>query len=81
VFDCKLHGCSQDLVFPVSFHKLKELFLKLCVYLICVFFVQAEKHTAWSGVDDGVPCGIHCYKLVRILLRMTSNSCFCGVTI
>ncbi|XP_066376929.1 histone-lysine N-methyltransferase EZ1-like isoform X2 [Miscanthus floridulus] len=39
VFDCKLHGCSQDLVFPT------------------------EKQTAWSGVDDGVPCGIHCYKL------------------
>nr|AAR31181.1 enhancer of zeste-like 1 [Zea mays] len=39
VFDCKLHGCSQDLVFPT------------------------EKQPAWSGVDDSVPCGIHCHKL------------------
>lgn len=46
--------CFQDLVFPVSFYKLKESFLKLCVYLICVFFIQTEKQLAWSGVDDGV---------------------------
>ncbi|KAK3131692.1 hypothetical protein QOZ80_6AG0510020 [Eleusine coracana subsp. coracana] len=39
VFDCKLHGCSQDLVFPT------------------------DKQQAWSGTDDGIPCGIHCYKL------------------
>jgi hypothetical protein len=26
----------------------------LCVYLICVFFIQTEKQLAWSGVDDGV---------------------------
>lgn len=68
MFDCKLHGCSQDLVFPVSFHKLKELFLKFCVSLIYDFFIQTEKQPAWNGVDD-VPCGIHCHKLVRTLLR------------
>ncbi|EMS49759.1 hypothetical protein TRIUR3_03717 [Triticum urartu] len=39
VFDCKLHGCSQDLVFPT------------------------EKQPPWNSMDDGVPCGIHCYKL------------------
>ncbi|KAJ1258178.1 hypothetical protein BS78_10G055000 [Paspalum vaginatum] len=39
VFDCKLHGCSQDLVFPT------------------------EKQQSWSGIDDGAPCGTHCYKL------------------
>ncbi|XP_062233525.1 histone-lysine N-methyltransferase EZ1-like isoform X3 [Phragmites australis] len=43
VFDCKLHGCSQDLVFPT------------------------EKQPAWSGMDDGIPCGIHCYKMVSKL--------------
>ncbi|GJN29562.1 hypothetical protein PR202_gb17795 [Eleusine coracana subsp. coracana] len=51
VFDCKLHGCSQDLVFPVSFQ-----------------VERTDKQQAWSGTDDGVPCGIHCYKLVCILL-------------
>uniref|UniRef100_A0ACD5W9R3 Uncharacterized protein n=2 Tax=Avena sativa TaxID=4498 RepID=A0ACD5W9R3_AVESA len=39
VFDCKLHGCSQDLVFPT------------------------EKQPPWNSMDDGIPCGIHCYKL------------------
>lgn len=39
VFDCKLHLCSQDLVFPT------------------------EKQQAWNIGDDGIPCGIHCYKL------------------
>ncbi|KAL6606135.1 hypothetical protein ACP70R_041788 [Stipagrostis hirtigluma subsp. patula] len=39
VFDCKLHGCSQDLVFPT------------------------DKQPAWCGMDDSIPCGIHCYKL------------------
>uniref|UniRef100_A0ACD5WGC6 Uncharacterized protein n=1 Tax=Avena sativa TaxID=4498 RepID=A0ACD5WGC6_AVESA len=39
VFDCKLHGCSQDLVFPT------------------------EKQPPWISIDDGIPCGIHCYKL------------------
>ncbi|XP_072979738.1 histone-lysine N-methyltransferase CLF [Typha angustifolia] len=39
VFDCRLHGCSQDLVFP------------------------AEKHLPWSNSDEGIPCGIHCYRL------------------
>ncbi|VAI82985.1 unnamed protein product [Triticum turgidum subsp. durum] len=39
VFDCKLHGCSQDLVFPT------------------------EKQPPCNSMDDGIPCGIHCYKL------------------
>jgi histone-lysine N-methyltransferase EZH2 len=38
VFDCKLHGCSQDLVFPVIF-KPMSYFLNLCVVLISVLFV------------------------------------------
>ncbi|KAM0852871.1 hypothetical protein ACQ4PT_051474 [Festuca glaucescens] len=42
VFDCKLHGCSQDLVFPT------------------------EKQPPWNTMDDGIPCGIHCHKLVCI---------------
>uniref|UniRef100_A0ACD5ZK32 Uncharacterized protein n=1 Tax=Avena sativa TaxID=4498 RepID=A0ACD5ZK32_AVESA len=40
VFDCRLHGCSQDSVFPT------------------------EKQSPWNSMNnDGIPCGIHCYKL------------------
>ncbi|KAM0894752.1 hypothetical protein ACQ4PT_024228 [Festuca glaucescens] len=49
VFDCSLHGCSQDSVFP------------------------AEKQSPWNSMDDnGVPCGIHCYKLASKLDSTTT---------
>ncbi|CAM0912951.1 unnamed protein product [Alopecurus aequalis] len=43
VFDCRLHGCSQDLVFPT------------------------EKQSPWNSMDDGITCGIQCYKLASKL--------------
>lgn len=69
VFDCRLHGCSQDLVFPVS----RFYYSLLNVYMIClpdsnIFLVkysQAEKQPLWYHLDEGnVPCGPHCYRSV-----------------
>ncbi|XP_051204648.1 histone-lysine N-methyltransferase CLF isoform X2 [Lolium perenne] len=49
VFDCSLHGCSQDLLFPT------------------------EKQSPWNSMDDnGLPCGIHCYKLASKLDSTTT---------
>jgi hypothetical protein len=41
VFDCKLHGCSQDLVFPVSFLSFKVI-SKIYLCLISVFLYRQK---------------------------------------
>ena len=61
VFDCKLHGCSQDLVFPVSFPKLKELISKiLSLPGLCLLYTDRktaslEWHWWWCTLWSSLP--------------------------
>jgi hypothetical protein len=60
-------------VFPVS-SEFQELLPNLGIVLIHVCFMQTEKQPPWNSMDDGIPCGIYCYKLVCILRFMTSEN-------
>ena len=76
VFDCRLHGCSQDLIFPVSWScnfnclKLSEYVARLLdSYFLNTLCCQTDKQTPWNHPDEeNAPCGPYCYHSVYVWL-------------
>jgi histone-lysine N-methyltransferase EZH2 len=54
--------------------EVQELFTKMGIVLMCDFFIQTEKQPPWISIDDGIPCGTHCYKMVCISCCITSKN-------
>jgi histone-lysine N-methyltransferase EZH2 len=73
VFDCRLHGCSQNLVFPVSNWPFTFAFafaisisplLSIWKYFAC----QCEKQPySFEHDENKKPCGDQCYLRVRLM--------------
>lgn len=69
VFDCRLHGCSQNLIYPVSLFFFTSLHIALSEIINRLIFfdnwvLQSDKPLGLSESEVRTPCSDQCFLVV-----------------